>query len=169
MLHILSDVIVQVWGVLSDCDRYLSRAGVIQSSGSFGCIQWWCWHYRALAGWLRRLGEHDWKMRVAWVCRHFDWAIYDWLLHWMICGDVLSVEPSLISSFVQWCFPLVNIIKLAILSNILVRVDHVSFIDTIILGATSFKVSRCDSLNGSILSWGLCLVLRMNGHECVEA
>jgi len=34
MPHILSDIIIQVWGVLSECNRYPSRAGVIQYSGA---------------------------------------------------------------------------------------------------------------------------------------
>ena len=48
------------------------------------------------------------------------------------------------------------------------KAKHASFVAASIQEAKSLSVSRCDSLNGSILSQGFCLVSIMNGDEHVE-
>jgi len=54
-------------------------------------------------------------------------------------------------------------------SAVQVRAKHASSVAFSILEAKSFKVSRQDSLNGSMLSRGCCPVLSMKGEDHVEA
>ena len=49
------------------------------------------------------------------------------------------------------------------------RAEQASSVALFILEVKSFRVSRCDSLNDSMLSQGCCLVSSMKGEECIDA
>ena len=89
-------------------------------------------------------------------------------LHWSDHCDVLDVEPHPVSTLYSGASLKLASWNLAMSSAARDRAEQALSVALFILEVNSFRVSRCDSLNGSMWSLGCCPVSSMKGEECID-